>query len=83
MGPPVLGSAEAEAVAVALAEALEVALIMALELAEALALVLCAKAADEITSTPTRHNVTNNNTFLMHPPFRTTRYRSSNLTLRS
>ena len=95
MGPPVLGSAEAEAVAVALAEALaealdvatimalELALIMALELAEALALVLCAKAADEITSTPTRHNATNNNTFLMHPPFRTTRYRRSNLTLRS
>jgi hypothetical protein len=59
------------------------AVIMALALPMALAVCISAKAADEITSTPTRHNATNNNNLLMHPPFRATRYRRSNLTLRS
>ncbi len=89
VGPPDAGSAEAEAVALALAEALELELALAfivaleLELALELALWLVAKAADEITSTPTRHNATNNNIFLTHSPFRDARYRRSNLMLRS
>src|SRR5918994_2659884 len=82
MGPPVPGSAEAEAVAVALAEALALPMAeaLALPMAEALALPMAlavcisAKAADDITSTPTRHNTTNNNNLLMHPPFRATHY---------
>jgi len=40
MGPPLAGSAEAEAVALAVAEALELALIVALELALIMALAL-------------------------------------------
>ena len=72
--PPLPGSAEAEAVELALMLALEVALMLALAVALMLALALImlelwARATGASTSITTRHNDVNNSNFFTSSPF--------------